>query len=355
MTKAVPVVYGTGLIALDIVVTPSTVNAPRFWAGGTCGNVLAILGFLGLNPVAIGRLEKDAAGEFVSADLARWHVDVQHLSLKPRCSTPIVVEEISNNKAGLPRHRYLWACPGCGAYLPTFRAVPIRTAQELEPQLKAPGVFFFDRVSPGILTLARHFARNGALVFFEPSAAGEPRLFQEAVRLAHILKYSDQRVRAFVDLLAKASPLLQIETLGEDGIRFRTEAGGRQWTDMPGFDVPVVRDTAGSGDWCSAGIISKIATDGPNGLANIRRTELESALRYGQALAAWNCGFEGARGGMYQTTPAKFRQAVAKMIGGVGLQQHSPSVRRHHRPSASLQTMCPRCETPKNEHRRSTA
>lgn len=60
MTKAVPMICGTGLIALDVVVTPSTVNSPRFWAGGTCGNVLAVLGFLGWKPVAVGRM----AGEF---------------------------------------------------------------------------------------------------------------------------------------------------------------------------------------------------------------------------------------------------------------------------------------------------
>ena len=351
MSKAVPTICGTGLIALDVVVTSSTVNSPRFWAGGTCGNVLAVLGFLGWKPVAVGRLKEDAAGEFVSADLARWHVDVRYLSLKPRCSTPIVVEEISKSKAGLPRHRYLWTCPGCGAYLPTFRALPIRIAQELESGLSTPAVFFFDRVSPGILTLARRFAREGSIIFFEPSAAGEPKYFQEALQLAHVVKYSHQRVRGLVDLLARSSPLLQIETLGEDGLRFRTTAGNGPWIEMPSCDVPVVRDTAGSGDWCSAGIISKIGTLRPAGLANISRTELERALRYGQALAAWNCGFEGARGGMYRTTPMKFHRALKKILGRVGLQQSHP-VRRLHRPSVSLQTVCPRCD---NERRRPTA
>ncbi|MGE3341867.1 MAG: PfkB family carbohydrate kinase [Vicinamibacterales bacterium] len=354
MSKAVPVICGTGLIALDVVVTPSTTNPPRFWAGGTCGNVLAILGFLGWKPVAVGRLETDPAGEFVSADLARWHVDVRNLSLKPQCSTPIIVEEISKNKAGLPRHRYLWTCPDCGAYLPTFRAIPIQTAHKLDSELSVPSVFFFDRVSPGILTLARRFAREGSIIFFEPSASGEPKHFQEAVRLAHVLKYSHQRVRGFVDLLAKSSPVLQIETLGEDGLRFRTAAGNGQWTEMPSFDIPVVRDTAGSGDWCSAGIISQIGTLGPSGLAKIGRTDLNRALRYGQALAAWNCGFEGARGGMYRTTPMKFHQAIKKILGGVGV-QGGRTARRLHHTSASLQTMCPRCDIATNERRRPAA
>ena len=41
-----PVVVGTGLIALDVVLDERTDTPPRLWAGVTCGNVLSILAFL---------------------------------------------------------------------------------------------------------------------------------------------------------------------------------------------------------------------------------------------------------------------------------------------------------------------
>jgi len=33
--------------------------------------------------------------------------------------------------------------------------------------------------------------------------------------------------------------------------------------------------------------------------------DIRKAVRFGQAMAAWNCKFEGVRGGMYSFDPAK--------------------------------------------------
>ncbi len=40
------------------------------------------------------------------------------------------------------------------------------------------------------------------------------------------------------------------------------------------------------------------------------------ALRYGQALAAWNCGFEGARGGMYAVEREIFKIQIEALLSG---------------------------------------
>ena len=37
---------GTGLLALDVVITEGGTTPPRQWAGGTCGNVLLALRYL---------------------------------------------------------------------------------------------------------------------------------------------------------------------------------------------------------------------------------------------------------------------------------------------------------------------
>jgi fructokinase len=60
-----------------------------------------------------------------------------------------------------------------------------------------------------------------------------------------------------------------------------------------------MKDASGCGDWTSAGIISRICNRRVEDLKNISEQTLISGLKYGQALAAWNCGFEGARGGRY--------------------------------------------------------
>src|SRR5690348_5521733 len=72
---ATPLIVGTGFIALDVLITHESPDQLFFSAGGTCGNILAILGYLGWSSVALSRLSKDFAGEWVFGDLRRWGVN----------------------------------------------------------------------------------------------------------------------------------------------------------------------------------------------------------------------------------------------------------------------------------------
>jgi len=69
-----PIVIGTGLLALDIVFSADDAMAPQFYAGGTCGNVLVILSYLGWKSYPVARLNEDAASGYVVKDLKRWAV-----------------------------------------------------------------------------------------------------------------------------------------------------------------------------------------------------------------------------------------------------------------------------------------
>jgi sugar/nucleoside kinase (ribokinase family) len=345
--RSVPTAVGTGFIVLDVVINALRSQPPRFWAGGTCGNVLAILGFLGWKSSAIARLSDDAAGDHVLDDLKQWHVDVHLARVQPQCPTPVLLQEISKAKSGAPIHRFLWTCPGCGAYFPSFRPVTIKAVEEILPSLEKSAVFFFDRVSPGILRLVRHYASNGSLIVFEPSGTNDPKLFREALKYTHVLKYSQQRAHSFSDLLAKSSPLLQIETLGEDGLRYKcnlSEVSYSGWRRLEGFDAPSLKDTSGSGDWCTAGILSKIGAGGARTLDSLDEAEVVDALRYGQALAAWNCSFEGARGGMYRVPKQDFKKAISQIIRGQA-RAHAPSAAVTDAQKDSLAIFCPNCDS----------
>jgi sugar/nucleoside kinase (ribokinase family) len=345
--RFVQTAVGTGFIVLDVVINALRPQPPRLWAGGTCGNVLAILGFLGWKSSAIARLSDDAAGDHVLGDLKRWNVDVRLARIQPHCPTPVLVQEITRAKSGTPIHRFLWTCPGCGAYFPSFRPVTIKAIEELLPDLEESAVFFFDRVSPGILRLVKHYAENGSLIVFEPSGTNDPKLFREALKYTHVLKYSQQRVHSFSDLLAKSSPLLQIETLGEDGLRYKCnlpESSHSGWRRLDGFDVSALKDSSGSGDWCTAGILSKIGASGALGLDASDEDEIVDALRYGQALAAWNCSFEGARGGMYRVSKHDFQKAISQIVRGQA-RPYASSATVTEAQKNSLAIFCPNCDS----------
>ena len=154
---------------------------------------------------------------------------------------------------------------------------------------------------------------------FEPSAKSDPKHFAEAIKVAHILKYADQRLADAGDVIRDdTSVILEIQTFGEQGLRYRSKSGTRPlpWKQMKAFQTPRLEDTCGSGDWCTAGLIHKLTSGGFEGFSGHGPDEFSSALTYGQSLAAWNCGFEGARGGMYSMTFEEFERQVSDILRG---------------------------------------
>ncbi len=314
-----PVAIGTGLVALDIVVTDREGARPRCWAGGTCGNVLAILAYLGWRSYPAAPLGEDTAADRILEDLRHFGVKTRFLQRSETRHTPIVVERIRKCKSGMPRHRFVWTCPNCGAWLPAYQALRATEARVLASRMPNPSVFFFDRVSRGAIDLARASAALGALVVFEPSGVRDERLFREAIGLSHVVKYSHERLGRLRETLRFERPLLEIETLGQEGLRYRAGGGKKQstrWIQMAAYPVAELRDTAGAGDWCTAGILHSLGRHGAHGLRAASDEQIENALRLGQALGAVKCRHEGARGTMYALTRRKLESAVAKIIQG---------------------------------------
>jgi fructokinase len=310
-------------LALDIVINVDSQEAPRCYAGGTCGNVLTILSYLGWSSAPVSRLSPGGAAERVLADLRQWGVLTEFISREDDGNTPIIIERIARTKAGEPYHSFSWRCPGCGAHLPGYKPLRAARVRELAAQLPPSQVFFFDRVSRAALYLASAYSDCGAVVVFEPSSVGDPDLFREAWCLAHLVKYSHERLRDIADLELKRSErdsvLLEVETLGAEGLRYRSRLPkGRTngWRELNALEPESFKDAAGSGDWCTAGLLDRLARGGLVGFHATRGAQLQEAVRYGQALASWNCGFEGARGGMYQVDKPTFRRQIEKILRG---------------------------------------
>jgi sugar/nucleoside kinase (ribokinase family) len=328
-----PAAFGTGLIALDVILDAASPRELVMAAGGTCGNVLAILSYLGWATFPVARLNGDAASEIVRADLKRWGVSLDFSSQTPTTATPIIVQTIRRDRHGSPVHRFSLVCPVCGAWFPPFRAITRTAAYELiaalaatEPSDFEPRVFYFDRVSRGALILAEAFAARGAVIVFEPASVSDAKLFDEALSAAHILKYSHERLPNLAERQPAGRTLfLEIETRGSEGLRYRSSLLQSQaWLTLPAVRAPQVVDTAGAGDWCTAGLLSQLAVTGMSGLADARPCDLAVGLRFGQAAAAIACGYVGARGAMYSLPESRFAQATATLLAA----ESAPDLKR---------------------------
>jgi fructokinase len=310
---------GTGFVALDIIRSAFDENTTveRRHAGGSCGNVLAALSYLGLNASIVGRIGNDVAGGELIADLRRCKVDVTFLAAEVGRRTPIVIQETYVDTRGKARHRFSRACPVCGTTMPPYRPLLAADVSEVAAVLPAHDVFFFDRVAPGTLELARRSRKQGALVVFEPSGIKDEDLFVECLRVSHVFKYSHEWLSALDPLVSRARVPVEIETLGAEGLRFRVRRSGRtcNWQHLPALQAQSIRDSAGSGDWCTAGFLARFVGNDADNFARLADADvLVDSLRFGQALAALNCSYNGARGLMYALGRSGALKAAALLL-----------------------------------------
>jgi sugar/nucleoside kinase (ribokinase family) len=347
-----PRVFGTGLIALDLVMSVDPAAPVQSWAGGTCGNVLSILAYLGWDAFPVARLNGDPASQRVKQDMKRWGVRLDFAGCKPTSHTPIIIQEIRRRRDGTPTHRFSWTCPHCGQWLPGFKPVTRESIEAVAPELEGSHVFFMDRLSRAALTLATEASEQGGIVVFEPSGKSDPKLMAEALKLSHVVKYADERLTGVEGAMTRGSAtLLEIQTLGSKGLRFRRRSGRgvSGWKQLPAITPPRLADTCGSGDWCTAGLIAKLGNRGKAGLRKSGVKAVEAALQYGQALAAWNCGFEGARGGMYAVDRSGFDVQIEAVISG---RPEVVTLEPRRGPRSSRTVVCPACppDVPRKAH-----
>ena len=288
--------WGVGFVAMDVI----DLEGDRFAAvGGSCGNVMAILAWLGWTARPVARLGSDAAGDFIRQELRELGVDVSSLTEEKKLRSPIVLQRFSTARDGTRTHRFSLTCPGCGRWLPRHRSVTLTQSMTLACGGNAPCVLYFDRISPAALRLAETARSRGALVVFEPSSADADAKFQRAVDTCHVLKYSQERLGHLPDLPYAKSPPLIVETRGEVGLRYRWQG---RWSQLDAFPVKDNLDAAGSGDWCTATLIHRMGRNGADAFSRSTGFVIEAALQDGQATAAVNCGFLGARGAMQALT-----------------------------------------------------
>jgi sugar/nucleoside kinase (ribokinase family) len=289
---------GTGLVALDVILNGNPLTPPKLYAGGSCGNVMAILAFLGWQAIPIARLSNINATKKLLEDLKIWKVHTKLISEKSDGSTPVIIHRILKDKSGNPKHRFEFTVPGSNEYLPGFKPVLRKEVENIIAQQESTKVYYFDRLSRSSVDLAKYYHSKGALIVLEPTSLREKRLFDECIDIVHILKYSNDRVKNYSELYSLGKANIEIETKGKEGLsyRFKNET---KWHNLKAFNIDNVIDTGGAGDWCTAGILHKLGKDGSAGFAKKNKKDITEALKVGQALGAINCLFDGARGAMY--------------------------------------------------------
>lgn len=288
-------VVAAGYMPLDVVLHGPHVSHA---AGGTAGNVAAILAFLGWESCLVGETGNDPAGLAIREDLARFGVSADHLATGDGATARVV------HRTGAIGHKFEFSCPVCGVKFPQNRRLTVGRADELARMLDPPPVFFFDRANHGTIRLAEHFAACGSQIVFEPAFGVDKPLARQAIAVADVVKVSAETTAAGRDALEGRVGQVQIVTYGSEGAEHREGTG--PWRRSPAFDSSPIIDAAGAGDWTTAGFLDA-ASRGSDG-------QISTALAWGQAAATVSCGFGGARGIAYSQSSETLRRTVQHVI-----------------------------------------
>ena len=290
--------------------------AGDYWhsAGGTCGNVSIFSAALDLDVSLLARVGQDPRGRRVLHHMKAAGVNTHGVKHSTNVRTPGIIELIHGTSNGT--HHFTHRCPLCASRLPKLAAVSHRQAQINTETIAQFDAFFFDRATPSTISLATAAREADLFVMFEPPSAPRTERAIHAAQLSDIVKISRRPgspVRRW-SLSPDASTKFIIETLGPQGTRFRTKLHDRwtKWKHLPPFPATCVRDTAGAGDWLSAGLLTHLL----NSPDDINADSFQASIKYGQKLSSISIGFDGPHGVLNALGPSAV-QKVASSSDGV--------------------------------------
>lgn len=285
---------GAGLVSLDILMRgyEETVS---YKVGGTCGNVMMILAYLGWESYPVARLNGSDQSKMMLDDMRSHGVHTDFVSTLDDGVTPIIIQHNIIDKDGNPTHRFTFRGNRGSLHL-DYKPVMKKTAMAVLDKLQfEPSLFFFDRVSAATLAMSDYFKNKGTLVFFEPSAKATKSDFDQAIASSDIIKFADQRLPD-VGFTYSYRDKLFIQTMGSKGLRFNLF--GQGWISLPPVLNNNIVDTSGAGDWTTATLLNEMANEGIATLKELNVDTLKKLLIKAQEYGSKSCSYEGARGMM---------------------------------------------------------
>jgi len=293
-------VAGTGFTTLDRIFEDGVLEEEAL--GGSCGNVLVSLAMLQRCVVPVLALGDDQTGERLVSEFAQAGAITDYISRRADLRSPMLNQLLDTL---LGEHEFSTLCHETNSEHAGYQSI-----NEVELRIAVPAItqcrlFYADRLSDSVLQAMGTAQEAGAIVFFEPSAIEEGSLFERALEMTSILKYSSDRLGE--QLPSNSFDCVHIVTHGAAGLEVRD----KQWYKWcASTQADVVKDTCGSGDMVSVGLIDWLLTYHQHS-SELSGSYLVDGIVAGQRLAAENCAYAGARGLFKEHGAEYVRQLLA--------------------------------------------
>ena len=291
-------IIGTGIFNLDTIVVREYPEWPAMRpfvekevlqeVGGTCGNVMCMLSWMGWDARPIASLDDSEEGRKITKDLKHYDCDCRYVTNTPEGGTTMLRCTHKKTVDGKRSMSVRAGSPG-GSRFPKRHFLRARDEAPvfMDQLIEVPSVFFFDDPAAGHRYLAREMKRKGCqLVYFEPSKVATNADF-ESIRVSDVIKFSDENVPdvSFTELFPDK---VFIQTMGPKGVRYKYK--GRPWEVVEALPVREVVDTEGAGDCFTATFINAVAESG------LTLSNIPAAIREAMENASRSVGYFGSKG-----------------------------------------------------------
>lgn len=299
-------VLGTGNFALDIIYQreyPEGFDTSRKRnpfvdklvieeIGNTCGNVMCMLPYLGVEAYPIGHFDISEQGLMMTADLQRYGADTRFVKNSPDGGTTLMtcVHKLDQNGRHVMSHR----ATAPNSRFPKRKQLRKDEVQGFLAQLDFnPDAYFFDVSDAGPRELAKAMKEQGVLVYYEPEGNKEMNKFLRCVDASDIIKFSGANIMD-VSFVEQYPDKLFIRTMGEDGMEFNLR--GQGWKKVAPVPNDHVVDWEGAGDWTSSVVIAELCMQEKLDVSSLIEDEVRSILETAAAIASRSVSFMGSKG-----------------------------------------------------------
>lgn len=265
--------------------------------GGTTGNVMCLLSYLGWDSYPIALFDEYPQGFQCKRDFERYGCDTRFVTNSPDGGTACItithgLDKNGNYKKGVSKRHVP------SSSFPRDKALKVK--DEVPAFVEAldfvPDVFFFETLMAGWRVLAERLKEKGSFIYYELGKMNPKDLskYRKCLELSHVIKCSDEEVEdnSILDGLVHQ---LVVQTLGKKGIRFRLRGG--DWVELPPVpDKGPVVDTEGCGDWTTAGLIHALGKRNALNVETLTEDVVKECLMEAQEYAARNVEYVGTKG-----------------------------------------------------------
>ena len=275
--------------------------------GGSMGNVMCNLAYLGWKTYPIAKLGPSRAAMQILDDFRRYGVDTRLCTADETGETYIYKAhhyfdadgkpEMKNGRIKIHSGRY--SPEGVYSRFSGYKPIGVRNndVQYVMERIDfAPTVYFFDSAHAGHREVAQRLKQRGTLIYFEPTNPNVPML-AKCMEMSDIIKVSRDNFPNLEQLVPDLSQKLVIQTLDSEGARFNL--CGKEWVTVPPTHNDHVIDHEGAGDMTTSAFLNALGQMDALSIGKMTSEKVLKALTHAMVYGSCCCSYLGAHSMWY--------------------------------------------------------